>query len=63
MEHEKLLYRPEMAKSNIIVSRLLWMLLLPTQEIPTKGSPRMVKEALNDGKGGQGRREGGKGAV
>jgi hypothetical protein len=38
-----------MAKSNIIVSRLLWMLLLPTQEIPTKGSPRMVKEALNDG--------------
>lgn len=51
MEHEKLLYRPEMAKSNIIVSRLLWMLLLPTQEIPTKGSPRMVKEALNDGKG------------
>lgn len=24
------------------------MLLLPTQEIPTKGSPRMVKEALKD---------------
>ena len=44
-------YIDEMAKSNIIVSRLLWMLLLPTQEIPTKGSPRMVKEALNDGKG------------
>lgn len=50
MEHEKLI-STEMAKSNIIVSRLLWMLLLPTQEIPTKGSPRMVKETLNDGKG------------